>query len=89
MFEKLQQFRVRNVENGRIIIYSTLKKYYPLSYYWRKALRVWFYANCGLRLEGTCREPHAEEKLFDAFVSYSNKDEGTFFQNFFFQISKR
>jgi len=47
-----------------------------LCFYWRKSLRVWFYAHCGLRLEGSCREPHAErDKLFDAFVSYSSKDE--------------
>jgi len=46
-----------------------------LSFYWRKPLRVWFFAKCGLRL-ASCREPMAErDKLFDAFISYSSKDE--------------
>lgn len=46
-----------------------------LTYYWRQSLRVWFHSQCGLRL-GSCRESPAErDKLFDAFVSYSSKDE--------------
>ena len=46
-----------------------------LAFYWRQPLRVWFHAKCGLRLD-SCSEPMAErDKLFDAFVSYSSKDE--------------
>lgn len=52
-----------------------------LCYYWRKALRVWFYSNCGLRLEGSCREPAESDRLFDAFISYSSKDEVRIFPN--------
>lgn len=48
---------------------------FGFSFYWRQPLRVWFHAKCGLRLE-SCREATAErDKLFDAFISYSSKDE--------------
>ncbi|CAG7825339.1 unnamed protein product, partial [Allacma fusca] len=46
-----------------------------IGYFWRQSLKVWVHAHCGLRL-GTCSEaPTERDKLFDAFVSYSSKDE--------------
>jgi hypothetical protein len=47
-----------------------------LAFYWRQPLRVWFHARCGLRLD-SCSQAHNGErdKLFDAFLSYSSKDE--------------
>jgi len=47
-----------------------------LCFHWRKSLQVWLHSHCGLRLGSSCREPPTErDKLFDAFVSYSSKDE--------------
>ncbi|KFM81810.1 Protein toll, partial [Stegodyphus mimosarum] len=42
---------------------------------YRKELRLWLYTKYGIRLFERNRFPPEAEKLFDAFVSYSKKDE--------------
>jgi Leucine-rich repeat (LRR) protein len=42
---------------------------------YRREMSVWFYSRYGVRLEGRAKSRREEEKLFDAFVSYSKKDE--------------
>ena len=42
---------------------------------YRREMSVWFYSRYGVRLEGRAKHRREEEKLFDAFVSYSKKDE--------------
>ena len=42
---------------------------------YRREMSVWFYLKYGVRLEGRHKHRREEEKLFDAFVSYSKKDE--------------
>ena len=42
---------------------------------YRREMSVWFYLRYGVRLEGRAKHRREEEKLFDAFVSYSKKDE--------------
>ncbi|CAN7989271.1 unnamed protein product, partial [Ixodes hexagonus] len=44
-----------------------------LTFVYRRHLSVWFYTKYGVRMFQ--RAPAEEEKLFDAFVSYSKKDE--------------
>lgn len=40
----------------------------------RNSMSIWFYTRYGVRLF-MCRSPNEEMKLFDAYVSYSSKDE--------------
>ena len=42
---------------------------------YRREMSVWFYSKYGVRLQAMSGSKREEEKLFDAFVSYSKKDE--------------
>lgn len=42
---------------------------------YRREINVWFYSRYGFRIQGRAAAKREEEKLFDAFVSYSKKDE--------------
>ncbi|KAI1286937.1 Protein toll [Halotydeus destructor] len=42
---------------------------------YRREMSLWFYSRYGVRLRGRNNSRREEEKLFDAFVSYSKKDE--------------
>ncbi|KAK6636750.1 hypothetical protein RUM43_010413 [Polyplax serrata] len=47
-------------------------------FYFRRELRVWIYSKCGLRMcykTTAFEEEHDRDRLFDAYVSYSVKDE--------------
>ncbi|XP_060524407.1 toll-like receptor 6 [Cylas formicarius] len=49
------------------------------AFYYRRELRVWIYSRCGLRMcykTTAFEEQQDKERLFDAYVSYSVKDEG-------------
>lgn len=48
------------------------------AFYYRRELRVWIYARCGLRMcykTTAFEEQQDKDRLFDAYVSYSVKDE--------------
>ncbi|CAK1555171.1 unnamed protein product [Leptosia nina] len=47
-------------------------------FYWRRELRVWIYYHCGFRMcyKSTAFDDEADkDRLFDAYISYSVKDE--------------
>ncbi|CAG0886331.1 unnamed protein product [Darwinula stevensoni] len=46
-----------------------------LSFVYRKELRVWAFSHCGLRICGKSAFEGDSERLFDAFLTYSSKDE--------------
>lgn len=46
-----------------------------VTFMYRREMSVWFYSRYGVRLQGRAESRREEEKLFDAFVSYSKKDE--------------
>ncbi|XP_022899811.1 toll-like receptor 6 [Onthophagus taurus] len=49
------------------------------AFYYRRELRVWIYSRCGLRMcykTTAFEEQQDKDRLFDAYVSYSVKDEG-------------
>ncbi|KAK8722150.1 hypothetical protein OTU49_012504 [Cherax quadricarinatus] len=43
---------------------------------YRSTIRVWIYSHCGFRMCHKATNTDDRDKLFDAFVSYSSKDEG-------------
>lgn len=49
-----------------------------LIFIFRQEVRVWFHSRFGIRLfyrDTTANDKHERDKLFDAFISYSSKDE--------------